>query len=71
MMNDTLQRRNLLFFILISLIVVIHFVFLMSYFEPAISTPDANGYFAQAKLIAKNGKTYQEPESILEYIGYH
>ena len=29
--------------------VLLHFIFLMFYFEPAISTPDANGYFAQAK----------------------
>lgn len=43
----------------------------MSYFEPAISTPDANGYFAQAKLIAKEGKTYLKPESPLQYIGPH
>lgn len=50
---------------------VIHFVFLMLFFKPAISTPDANGYFAQAKLIAREGKTFLEPESGLEYIGPH
>ena len=43
----------------------------MTYFEPAISTPDAQGYFTQAKLIAIKGKTYIEPESSLEYIGPH
>jgi len=48
-----------------------HFIFLMSYFEPAISTPDAQSYFVQAKLLAKEGKTYLQPESPLQYIGFH
>ncbi|MEW6104227.1 MAG: glycosyltransferase family 39 protein [bacterium] len=59
------------FTLLAFLFVVIHFVFLVCYFEPAISTPDAQGYFVQAKLIAKQGRTYLEPESILQYIGPH
>ena len=53
------------------LLILFHFVFLIIHFEPAISTPDANGYFAQAKLIANQGKTCLEPESILQYIGPH
>ncbi len=53
------------------LVVVIHFVFIMTYFEPAISTPDANGYFAQAKLIADEHRTYFETESVLQYVGIH
>lgn len=53
------------------LLTAIHFIFLMVHFEPAISTPDAHGYFTQAKLIAKHGKTYLEPESIVQYIGPH
>jgi len=43
----------------------------MIYFEPAISTPDAQGYFTQAKLIATKGIVGFEPESFLEYIGPH
>ena len=31
----------------ISLLVVLHFLFLACFFEPAISTPDANGYLAR------------------------
>lgn len=65
------HKRKILFTILAFLLVLLHFVFLMSYFEPAISTPDANSYFAQAKLIAKEGKTYLEPESALQYVGPH
>jgi hypothetical protein len=48
-----------------------HFIFLMLHFEPAISTPDANGYFAQTRLIADQGRTWFEPESPLQYVGVH
>ena len=48
-----------------------HFVFLMLYFEPAISGPDANGYFAQVQLIANHGRTWLKPESPLQYVGVH
>ncbi|MBU4446522.1 glycosyltransferase family 39 protein [bacterium] len=61
--------KNILF--LAILFTVVHFIFLLLFFKPAISTPDAQGYFTQAKLISKEGKTYIEPESILEYIGPH
>jgi len=69
--SDVQQRQKFPYFMLVALLVVIHFVFLMVYFEPAISTPDANGYFAQAKLIANNHRTYLETESILQYVGAH
>ena len=63
--GDSIQRkRKVPFTLLAFLLVLFHFAFLMAHFEPAISTPDAQGYFAQAKLIAKQGKTYLEPESI-------
>jgi hypothetical protein len=69
---DRIQYKRKIFLILLCFLpVLFHFVFLIVHFEPAISTPDANGYFAQAKLIAKEGKTYLEPESILQYIGPH
>ena len=45
--------------------------FLMIFFEPAISTPDANGYFAQARLIAEQQRTWFETESALQYIPPH
>lgn len=69
---DSIQHKQRVPFTLVTfLLILFHFVFLIVHFEPAISTPDANGYFAQAKLIAKEGKTYLEPESILQYIGPH
>ncbi len=59
------------YILLAFLLTLLYFALLMFYFEPAISTPDAQGYFSQAKLIAKEGHTYFEPESKLEYIGPH
>ena len=70
---DSVQQRRKVPFSLIAamLVVVIHFVFIMTFFEPAISPPDANGYFAQAKLIANEHRTYFETESVLQYVGAH
>ncbi|MCK4395406.1 glycosyltransferase family 39 protein [candidate division WOR-3 bacterium] len=69
---DSIQHKRKVSLVLLAFLpVLFHFVFLIVHFEPAISTPDANGYFAQAKMIAKEGKTYLEPESILQYIGPH
>jgi len=67
-----IQHRQKIPFTLLGLLLVgAHFIFLMSYFEPAISTPDAQSYFVQAKLLAKEGKTYVQTESPLQYIGPH
>ena len=43
------------YFLCALLLVIFHFILLMIYFEPAISTPDVKGYFTQAKLIATKG----------------
>ena len=48
-----------------------HFVWLMSHFVPAIHQPDANGYFAQATRLARDGRTWFEPQSHLQYINMH
>ncbi|RKX69560.1 hypothetical protein DRP53_07850 [candidate division WOR-3 bacterium] len=56
---------------IVIVLVVCHFIFLLLYFAPAISTPDAQGYFTQAKIIAKEGKTYLETESPVQYVGPH
>ena len=69
--NITQLCRKNPFTLLAILIMLVYFIFLMLFFEPAISTPDAQGYFTQAKLIAKEGKTYLETDSFLEYIGPH
>ena len=38
-----LMGRKIPTFLLAALLVLVHFVFLLAYFEPAISTPDAIG----------------------------
>lgn len=65
------MKKSKYYFLCALLLVIFHFILLMIYFEPAISTPDAQGYFTQAKLIATKGIASFEPESLLEYIGPH
>jgi len=48
-----------------------HLLFLIRFFAPAISTPDAQGYFTQGKIIATHGQTFFTPENNLQYIGPH
>jgi len=54
-----------------AILVAGHLWVMERYFEPAISTPDANGYFAQARRIATTGRAWFTPESPLQYIGIH
>lgn len=67
MPGDSGERYYL---ILALLLVVVHFIFIAKYFQPAISTLDSHGYHIQAKQIAKTGKTYIVPESRIQYIGF-
>ncbi|RKY87334.1 hypothetical protein DRQ15_11025, partial [candidate division KSB1 bacterium] len=55
----------------ISLLCVFHFLFLLKFFAPAISTPDAQGYFTQGRIIATHGQTFFTPQNNLQYIGPH
>jgi 4-amino-4-deoxy-L-arabinose transferase-like glycosyltransferase len=55
----------------LAILVVAHFLFLAFFFGPAISTPDANGYLAQARLIAREGRTDIAVESPAQYVGDH
>ena len=50
---------------------VAHFCFLVSHFVTAISSPDANGYMAQANLLSATGRSYYDLESPLQYVGIH
>jgi hypothetical protein len=49
----------------------LHFCWLATYHAPAISTPDANSYFAQARLIAQEGTTSFALESPVQFIAPH
>lgn len=57
--------------IIISALCIFHFIFLLHFFSPAVSTPDAQGYFAQGKIIAKYGHSYFTPQNNLQYLGPH
>jgi len=46
-------------------------LYLGRHVEPAISTPDANGYWAQGTLLARTGHTWFRSQSPLQYIGMH
>ncbi len=52
-------------------ILLAYVLFLAARFEPAIVSPDANGYWAQGSLIAQQGKTWFTPESPPQYNGMH
>ncbi|MFM7316750.1 MAG: ArnT family glycosyltransferase [bacterium] len=55
----------------ILILLIAHFAFLSLFFAPAISTPDANGYLAQARLIAENGRSDIVVENPSQYVGDH
>ena len=55
----------------VGILVAVHLLFLALFFGPAISTPDANGYMAQARLIAREGRTDIAVESPAQYVGDH
>ena len=52
-------------------LVAARFVCIASFHQPALSGPDASGYFTQAKALATSGQTYLEPTSPLQFVGPH
>ncbi len=58
-------------YILLLLLVVSHFSLIAMRFEPAFASPDAHGYYYQAKLLAEHGKTSFEAQSPIQAIGVH
>ncbi|MFC1693402.1 glycosyltransferase family 39 protein [Candidatus Latescibacterota bacterium] len=69
-LTNAIQHKNAALTLAL-FIAVIHFIFLISYFEPSISTPDANGYFKQGGLLATSGRTFFETESDAQHISPH
>lgn len=52
-------------------LVLVHAILLLAHFAPAIMSPDANGYVAQARLIANEGRTSFAVSSPIQYVGMH
>ncbi|MHC9543158.1 MAG: glycosyltransferase family 39 protein [Vulcanimicrobiota bacterium] len=57
--------------IAVIVLVILHFFFLLSFFRPVLTTPDANSYYVMTRLIATRGTTECRPESPLQYLGPH
>ena len=55
----------------LALLLVVHAAFLLANFAPAITTPDANGYWAQGSLLFSEGQTWFKPETEPQYVGMH
>lgn len=53
------------------LLALLHFAWLAAHWAPAIMSPDANGYVAQARLIAEEGRTGFTAVSPVQYVGMH
>lgn len=57
--------------LLTSALLVGHFLWLSRYVTCAYASPDADGYFAQARLMAEEHRVSFRPESDLQYVGVH
>ncbi len=55
----------------IASLVLLHLAALAACFAPALSTPDANGYSVQARLLATEGRSGFTVESPVQYVGPH
>jgi 4-amino-4-deoxy-L-arabinose transferase-like glycosyltransferase len=62
-------RMEVLCAVCAGVLVLLHFFWLLSYYAPAIATPDANSYFTQARLIAARGEASFKSESPIQYSG--
>ncbi len=52
-------------------LVILHFAWLATYQAPAIATPDAHSYFAQARHLAREGTLSFSLESPVQFLGPH
>lgn len=53
------------------LLAAMHLLWLGQYVVIGYASPDADGYFAQAGMMVREGRTTFEPESPVQYIGMH
>ncbi|MBN2288512.1 MAG: glycosyltransferase family 39 protein [Candidatus Glassbacteria bacterium] len=57
--------------IILAALLAAHLAFTLAFFRSAISSPDANGYFKQARLIAERQRTWFSLESPLQFVAPH
>lgn len=69
--NKPTRRVEILAASALVLLLALYGLFLWSRFAPAISDPDANGYWAQGSLLFTTGRTWLVPESDSQYVGMH
>jgi 4-amino-4-deoxy-L-arabinose transferase-like glycosyltransferase len=50
---------------------LLHFVWVLAHFAPAIMSPDANGYVVQARLLVTEGRTSLHTDSPAQFVGMH
>ena len=65
------KLQNRLPWICFGAIAGLHLLFLLQFFAPAISTPDANGYWAQGSLLFTRWRSWFKPECTFQYVGAH
>lgn len=65
----SLRRNDWLAVACLFLLLIGYAIFLWHFYAPAISHPDANGYWAQGTMIADTGRATFRPESPAQYIG--
>jgi hypothetical protein len=64
-------RHRLVVPALLALLTAGHFLTLSRFVRPAYAAPDADGYYAQARLIVQEGRLTFEPASPAQHLGMH
>ncbi len=62
----TLTHAMLLLVVLAAYAIALH-----TFYAPAITHPDSNGYWAQGTLLMETGRTWFKPDSNAQYVGMH
>ncbi len=69
--TEPVSTINRIVLLLLAALLTAHFLLVLANFQPAISSPDANGYFKQARLLAQEGRSWFSAESPLQFIAPH
>lgn len=57
--------------VLLALLTIAHLALIASFVRTAYSAPDADGYYAQARMLVLEGRPDFEPESPVQHLGMH